>query len=305
MAVTEKYSILMVDDSSSNLESLSGILKNDYLIFKAKSGALALEIAAKELPDMILLDLIMPGIDGFEVLNKLKEDPYTRKIPVIFITGSENETDEERCFDLGAVDYIKKPFRAELIKARVRAHIGILGQLRASEQLGLTDPMTGLANRRSFDDRIKMEWYRAIRDKNTISFLMMDIDKFKSYNDTYGHPQGDELLKAAAKVFAEKARRPADLSIRLGGEEFGILLPNTSSEAAMVIAEEVRKGVKALRIPTADNKVITTATISIGVISMVPANEDRMEDFIAQSDKNLYEAKEGGRNRICQSTYVH
>ncbi|GHV90515.1 hypothetical protein AGMMS50268_10180 [Spirochaetia bacterium] len=299
MDATPKFSLLIVDDDSADLAVLNTILRSDYEIFTAKSGEGALKVLSEKLPDMILLDVLMPGIDGFELIKQLKEDSNTRKIPIIFITGLENDNDEAKGFALGAVDYIRKPFKAESVKARVRAHMESAAQARASERLGLIDPLTGIANRRSFDERSAMEWRRAIRDSSEISLLMIDIDKFKSYNDTYGHPQGDVLLKAVARVFEETARRPADLTARIGGEEFGILLPLTALESALNIAEDIRAGVEALRVPTADKKAVTSITVSIGAASTIPKNNDRIETFIARADKNLYTAKDGGRNRIC------
>jgi diguanylate cyclase (GGDEF)-like protein len=304
MPSAPKFSILIVDDESANLAVLNTILHTEYAISTAKSGEAALKHTADKKPDLILLDIMMPGMDGFEVLKRLKEEPDTRKIPVIFITGLENEDDETKGFAMGAVDYIKKPFKQELVKARIRTHIEIVGQMQISERLGLTDPLTGIPNRRNFDERIAMEWRRAIREQKPISFLMMDIDKFKTYNDTYGHPQGDALLKGAAKLFTEKVKRPADLVARLGGEEFGILLPNTALKAALVIAENIRAGIEALRIPTADGSMKTKTTISIGAASMIPVKDDKAENFISQADKNLYTAKEGGRNRIYHSESV-
>ncbi|GHV92202.1 hypothetical protein AGMMS50268_27050 [Spirochaetia bacterium] len=298
---SKKFSLMIVDDSGTNLTAMDAILNPDYQIYTADSGELALKLIPEKLPDLVLLDLIMPGMDGFQVLKKLKKNPNTRRIPVIFITGSGNETDEEQGFALGAVDYIRKPFNNELVKARIKTHIEILEQLRANEQLVLTDPLTGIANRRNFDERFMMEWRRAIREKTAISFLMMDLDKFKSYNDTYGHPQGDALLKTAAKVFEAKMRRPGDFAARLGGEEFGIILPNTTLEAALTIAEDVRAGIEALYIPTFDESKITSTTISIGVVSKIPVKGDRIEDFITRADKNLYAAKDGGRNRVCHT----
>jgi diguanylate cyclase (GGDEF)-like protein len=298
---SEKFSILIVDDESANLAVLNTILHSEYAISTAKSGTAALRLAQDKRPDLILLDIMMPDMDGFAVLKDLKENPDTRVIPVIFITGLDSEADEAKGFAMGAVDYVKKPFKQELVKARVRTHIEIAVQMKASERLGLIDPLTEIPNRRSFDERLAMEWRRATREQKPISFLMMDIDKFKTYNDTYGHPQGDVLLKAAAKLFAERVKRPGDIAARIGGEEFGVLLPDTNLHYALMIAEDIRAGVDALRIPTADGGTITKATISIGAASITPTNDDKAEIFLTEADKNLYRAKDGGRNRICHT----
>ncbi|MDR3322428.1 MAG: diguanylate cyclase [Synergistaceae bacterium] len=297
MEASWKYSILAVDDERANLAVLNRILSADYTIFTAKSGEEALDRAQKDRPDLILLDIVMPGMNGFDVLTKLKESPHTRNIPVIIVTGLSSEEDEEKGFFLGAVDYITKPFKNAIVLARVRTHIQIIHQIRTIERLGLIDPLTDIANRRSFDDRIDMEWRRSVREGKPISFLMMDLDKFKNYNDTYGHPQGDVLLKTVAKIFAAAARRPSDLAARLGGEEFGILLPDADLESALSIAEKIRSEVEATRIPAPDGAV-TSATISIGAASLIPREGDLAKDFISKADVNLYNAKSTGRNRI-------
>ncbi|GHU44205.1 hypothetical protein FACS1894111_11110 [Clostridia bacterium] len=162
-----------------------------------------------------------------------------------------------------------------------------------------TDPLTGLPNRRKFNKHIEKEWERAIRVRTPISFMMLDVDKFKVYNDTYGHPQGDELLKSVAEIFFSVIQRPEDLVARLGGEEFGILLPNTILESALHVAEKVRARTEAMRVVTLTDNIVTTATISIGVVSVIPQLGDTIEDFIERADKNLYTAKESGRNRVC------
>jgi diguanylate cyclase (GGDEF)-like protein len=294
-----KYAILAVDDERTNLLALHQILSPEYSFFTAKSGEEALARIASNKPDLILMDILMPGISGFEALEILKKSEDTRDIPVIIITGLDSEDDEEKGFLLGAVDYITKPFKNAIVKVRVRTHIQILRQIHTIEQLSMADALTNIPNRRCFNERLSLEWQRAKREKKPLSFLMMDVDKFKTYNDTYGHPQGDALLRAIAKIFQSAAKRSVDLAARLGGEEFGVLLPDTKAEAALAVAEQIRAGVEAARVPTADGKTLTTATISIGVVSMVPSGETAVEAFIAEADKNLYTAKSTGRNRVC------
>jgi diguanylate cyclase (GGDEF)-like protein len=292
-----KYSVLIVDDERSNLVVLNKLLSDEYTVLTAKSGEEALRRAEEDMPDLILLDIIMPGMNGFDVLTSLKESPYTKNIPVIIITGLNSEDDEERGFFLGAVDYITKPFKNAIVLARVKTHIKIVHQMHTIEMLGLMDPLTGVPNRRSFDNHIDIEWRKSIRAQSPISFLMMDLDKFKTYNDTYGHPQGDALLRAVANIFSSSARRPADLVARLGGEEFGVLLPNTSLESSLAIAENIRSQVESLRVPTVDGE-LTNTTISIGLASIIPQEESSFKEFISTADENLYKAKSTGRNRI-------
>ncbi|MFP3155280.1 diguanylate cyclase [Lachnospiraceae bacterium ZAX-1] len=298
MPENTKDTILIVDDEKANLLLLNRILSTEYTVLMAKSGTEALSRAESELPDLILLDIIMPDINGFDVLEKLKKSEITHHIPVIIITGLTSEGDEEKGFFLGAVDYITKPFNNAIVRARVKTHMQIVDQIRTIERLGLFDPLTDIPNRRSFDNHIAIEWRRAIREKSPISFLMMDVDKFKSYNDTYGHPQGDVLLKTIAKIFTSVARRPSDLAARLGGEEFGVLLPDTELEGAFEIAEAIRTEVAATQIPLTEGAGMTSATISIGAISFMPKEGDEAKDFISKADEHLYTAKTTGRNKV-------
>jgi diguanylate cyclase (GGDEF)-like protein len=298
MEKDDAFRILVIDDEKTNLMVLHRLLSPDYTVFTAKSGEDGISRAASERPDLILLDIIMPDMNGFDVLKTLKDSPETQNIPVIIITGLDNDRDEERGLLLGAVDYISKPFKNHIVIARVRTHMQIVQHIRMIERLGMVDPLTNIANRRCFDDRLAVEWRRAIREKQPISFLMMDVDKFKTYNDTYGHPQGDLLLKTISKIFNSATRRPVDLAARIGGEEFGVLLPGTVPEGALEVAEEIRSRVDAVRIPTGDG-TITTVTISIGVVCQVPAEDSPVEAFIARADANLYIAKKNGRNQVC------
>ena len=294
----DKYRILIIDDTALSIVVLDRILSTDYTVLTAKTGTEGLERVEEDKPDLILLDVVMPDMSGFDVLKKLKSNPETMQIPVIIITGLDSDTDEEKGLLLGAVDYIIKPFKNAIVKARVKTHIQIVHQFKMIERLSLVDPLTDIANRRCFDEHLSNEWRRAMRLQKPLSFLMMDLDNFKDYNDTYGHPQGDTLLKTVAKIFIAVARRPGDLAARIGGEEFGLLLPETYLENALDIAEEIRSTLEATGIPTADGKTITYATISIGVASCIPMRDSNIDDFIAQADTCLYAAKSQGRNQV-------
>jgi diguanylate cyclase (GGDEF)-like protein len=291
------YKVLIVDDETTNLILLSSILTPDFTVLTAKSGEEALTRTHEEKPDIILLDVILGDINGFTVLERLKKSPETNSIPVMMITGLASENDELSGLFLGAVDYITKPFRNEVVRLRVTLQIKTLHYIRTIEKLGLIEPLTELANRRCFDDRLELEWRRAIREQSQISFLMLDIDNFKHFNDTYGHPLGDTLLQSAARIFKASARRPSELSARLGGEEFGILLPNIGKEEALIVAEKIRKDVEALRIHTKDGAAAGT-TISIGVTTIIPTNGDNSKEFVSKADENLYKAKTLGRNVV-------
>jgi len=294
-----KSKLLIVDDEASVLAVLNRILSGEYEIITAKTGNEALKLAQEQHPDLILLDILLPDLDGYNVIVQLKSSEETNAIPVIFITGLTSEEDEEKSFLLGGADYIIKPFKPAAIRARIRKHLEILNQMKALEGIGLTDSLTGLPNRRSFEDRMEMEWRRAAREQKPLSFLMVDFDGFKAYNDTYGHLQGDSLLRAAAGVFTSWAKRPADHPARLGGEEFGILLPDTDLKPALVIAEGIRAAVEGLRLPVKESKKLSSVTVSIGVNSIVPQRDNSITDFIAGADEALYAAKKAGKNRIC------
>ncbi|MDR2599387.1 MAG: diguanylate cyclase [Oscillospiraceae bacterium] len=297
MSEKKEFTILTTDDEKSNLDILAGILSPYYNILVSKSGARTLELAREKKPDLILLDVMMPEMTGFEVIAALKASNATANIPVIFITGLSSTEDEQRGFFLGAVDYITKPFNNAIVKARVNTHMKIVDQMRTIERIGLIDPLTKIANRRGFEDRFEAEWGRAIREKEPISFLIMDIDLFKIYNDTYGHQQGDVALKLFAETAIDSLLRASDFAARWGGEEFVVLLPFTNIDGATEIAERIRLNIEAMEIPI-DEESITKVTVSIGANSIVPDIDSSMKDFIEKADLALYKAKELGRNRI-------
>jgi diguanylate cyclase (GGDEF)-like protein len=292
----KKNTILIVDDEKINLKSLTNILVPDYTVYAAKDGQTAIEYAKEYLPDLVLLDILMPDMDGYEVLTAFKKIGDIQNTPVIFITGLSSSEEEEKALALGAIDYITKPFKPAIIKLRVRHQIRIINQLRAIEQLCLVDTLTEIPNRRSFDSRMGIEWYRAIREKTPISLLMIDVDKFKDYNDTYGHQQGDVVLKTIAKVFTTTLKRAIDFVCRWGGEEFVILLPNTDANGAMVVAERVRTNVEQTMIPCPDGS-FTKVTISIGVNTENPEKGSPVDQFLSKADEALYVAKKTGRNK--------
>jgi len=292
-----KNSLLIVDDDNFNLTQLSNILKSEYTVRAVSSGAAGIKAAEKFLPDLILLDIMMPEMDGYQVFETLKNTNSTAHIPVIFITGLDNKSDEIKGLQLGAVDYISKPFDDIIVKLRVHQQIRNINQLRTIEHLSMIDQLTGIANRRNFDNRINNEWGRAVREKNSIGLLMIDIDHFKLYNDTHGHQQGDKALKAVAQSMKGVLKRSSDFSARWGGEEFAVLLPNTDSAGGVMIAEQIREAIGAAEIPC-DNGNITRVTVSIGVNTYIPSPDCSIDDFISKADEALYLSKSTGRNRV-------
>jgi len=298
MNETVENSILVVDDEAANHMFLSHLLSPDYTIFAAKNGQSAIKMAMELVPDLILLDIIMPEMNGYDVLSALKNNTETRNIPVIFITGLNSSEDEKKCLALEVVDYISKPFDRDIVKLRVRNHIKIVNQLRTIDLLSSTDHLTSLMNRRGFEKLLSSEWARSIREKMPISVMVLDVDRFKSYNDTYGHQQGDVALVEVARSITRSFGRSTDYAARWGGEEFVVLLPNTGSTGALEVAERIRANVEDMTIPLLDGGV-TKITISIGVCTMIPTLGDNSEEFIKAADKSLYIAKETGRNRVC------
>ena len=296
----KKGSILIVDDENANLKILTHILGPEYTIYTTTNGNDAVKIAADRMPDLILLDILMPGKDGYQTLSEIKKTDKIKKIPVIFISGLDSDEDEEKGLSLDAADYIMKPFSPVVVRLRVRNQIQIVTQMRTIEQLSLIDPLTKIPNRRSFDERLLMEWKQAIREQTQISVLMMDLDKFKSINDDYGHQQGDVVLQTIANIFTAVLKRPCDFAARWGGEEFVVLLPNTPMEGAVDIAESIRQKVESTEIQRENGSKIKI-TISIGVNSFAPGLENKADDFMDIADKRLFAAKQAGRNRVISS----
>ena len=295
-----RNSILIVDDEKSNLVFLTRILGEKYNIYTAKDGTSAVKKATELLPDIIILDIIMPDMSGYEVLAALKKQEATREIPIIFITGLSSAEEEEKALSYNAVDYINKPFRPNIVKLRIRNQIRNVNQVRTIKRLSMTDQLTEIPNRRSFDERLSMEWRRAIREKTPISLLMLDIDKFKTYNDLYGHQKGDIVLRAVAKTIEQGLRRPGDFAARWGGEEFVALLANTDRAGALEVAERIRADVEKLHISCEKSSdAEAPVTISLGVESLIPDTNSSLDLFISAADTALYEAKAAGRNRIC------
>jgi diguanylate cyclase (GGDEF) domain len=295
--MTDMRKILVVDNEETGAEELARILRPFYDVMVAENGRSAIALAEKHAPDLILLDTAMPSMTGFDVIRVLKGQDSTRYIPVIFVTESSTDAEEEKGLLLGAVDYIAKPFKDFLVKARVQTHMQVVDHIRTLERLCLVDALTGIPNRRQFDAQIVKEWKRAKREVRPVSLLMLDIDKFKNYNDTYGHLQGDVLLRAVARIQQESLLRPDDFVARWGGEEFAVILPDTDLPGALQVAERIRAGIEVADFPDALGN-ITKTTISIGVSSVKPNQDADLDEFITSADNALFKSKNEGRNRI-------
>ena len=236
--------ILIVDDTPTNIQVLAENLIHDYRVKVANSGEAAFEIIARQgLPDLILLDVMMPSMDGYEVCRRLKNSHKTADIPVMFITAMSSNTDEEFGLNLGAMDYITKPFYLPVVKARIRNHIRLKQMTDLLESMVWIDGLIGISNRRRFDHVLEIEWKRAQRNRSPLALIMVDIDYFKAYNDHYGHGKGDECLKLIATRLLASVSRPGDLVSRYGGDEFAILMPETDTEGAYRIADQLCRDV--------------------------------------------------------------
>jgi len=291
--------ILIADDQPTNIRVLYELFRDQCDVFMATNGAQTIQICRAELPDLILLDVVMEDIDGHEVCRRLKADSLTNAIPIMFVTSQNHEADEVIALGLGAVDFITKPINPVIVRARVRTHLTLKLQgdlLRAS---ALLDGLTGVANRRKFDEDVQTDWRQCLRETAPLSLVLIDIDYFKLYNDRYGHQAGDNCLRLVAKALAETLRRPYDKLARYGGEEFACLLPKTELAGASAIAERMQTRVSELRVEHLGSDVDQVVTISLGVASMVPTPSITPELLLKAADQQLYEAKRTGRARVC------
>jgi diguanylate cyclase (GGDEF)-like protein len=286
--------LLLVDDDVESLAVARARLADDGIeISCATGGRAGLEAARSQHPDLILLDLDMPDMTGFDVCRVLKADPQLRMIPVLFLSGSETSADKVRGLDLGAVDYITKPFDDFELRARVRAAIRTKQLQDLLIKHAHIDPLTGLPNRRALMDRLQMEWARRQRHGGMLSFIMADIDCFKRFNDTCGHSIGDKVLQEVAWTIARQCRE-SDLPARYGGEEFAIVVPYEVASGAIHLAERCRREIEKVNLAAKDEPVRPTA--SFGVADAIEAASAEL--LVDRADQALYQAKTTGRNRV-------
>ncbi|NOQ65042.1 MAG: diguanylate cyclase [Methyloprofundus sp.] len=297
--------ILLVDDSTNNIELLSDILADDYDILFATSGTKALAIAAKLQPDLILLDIVMPEMDGYQIIQALKNNPSTQHIPVIFISAKSLSTDMLKGFKLGAVDYITKPFVFEEVSVRVKTHVEkqqLIKKLQTANQqlelLSRTDGLTGVANRRYFDAFLAAAILQAQQQQSSLNLILIDIDFFKLFNDHYGHLQGDSCLIQVAEQLKHYAQRDGELVARYGGEEFAIILAGLPANEALAHAQKCLQSIENLKIAHQASKCNVYVTISMGIVSPRKLNEMTVENMIQHADTALYQAKQAGRNQL-------
>jgi len=299
-----KKTILIVDDTKINIDIVLDLLDPIYDVVVSLSPIRALEIVKETPIDLILLDIIMPEMNGYEVCTILKKNEETKHIPIIFITSNSDEESINRAYELGGIDYVTKPFKPLELLARIKTHLTIqtlISELKASQKelelLSLKDHMTQLYNRRYFAVISDKIFHIAVRNHQELSVMMLDIDKFKNINDTYGHHVGDKVIIALANVLQESSRK-SDVVCRFGGEEFLFLLPETAVEGAYILAEKIRQKVEEMQIETDDEKIIKF-TVSTGIAAVKLKEQRALELSIQRADSALYKAKESGRNRVC------
>ncbi len=295
--------ILIIDDSKLILHVAKTILnKQGHQVLLAEDGNTGLQTAATEYPDLILLDLILPGIDGYEVCQRIKKEDATSEIPVIMLTSKSEAADKVRGLEMGASDYVTKPFDEGELIARVNIHLQIRElhenlkeKNRQLKEMANRDGLTGLYNHRYFQETISKDFQRAIRYHESLSCVMFDIDHFKKFNDNYGHQTGDMVLKTLGGLI-EELIRDSDLSARYGGEEFVLLMYHTAPKEALMIAERLRKAVEQYKFHADD--LVLTVNISVGVAGFPHPEITDAKTLIECADKALYRAKDEGRNRV-------
>lgn len=294
-----KPMLLVVDDQPINIQVMYQAFAGECQVFMATSGEQALNICKKNRPDLILLDVMMPGIDGFEVCKQLKADDATAHIPVIFVTAHTDAAQETHGLSVGAVDFISKPVNPDVVRARVKTHLTLKFQSDLLRKLVFLDGLSGVYNRRYFDQQIGIEWARSTRSSLPLSLIFIDVDFFKLYNDRYGHQAGDDCLRRVAITLTGCLRRPADLVARYGGEEFACILPDTGFEDAQNLAQELEQQVRAQCLPHEASTVSEFVTISAGVATRRGDASGEVGRLIQLADEKLYEAKQNGRARVC------
>ncbi|MGK7944975.1 MAG: diguanylate cyclase [Microcystaceae cyanobacterium] len=298
--------ILVVDDDRFVQMQLRLYLEREgYQVAIANSGEEGLDMYRTHHPDLVLLDAIMPGINGFECCKQLAQLPSAEYVPILIITALDDQQSVDYAFEVGAADYVTKPIHWAVLRQRVRRllyQIKLQRQLQLAnihlERLAFLDGLTQISNRRHFDDRLSVEWNRGTRDRLPISLILGDVDDFKKYNDTYGHPAGDICLKEVAQIFLQSAKRPTDLAARYGGEEFALILPNTDLQGAEAIAHKIQAVLRRLRIPHQGSTVTEYVTLSMGIGSMIPDQDHSYTSLIEQADQRLYQAKTQGKNLV-------
>ncbi|MDZ8262295.1 PleD family two-component system response regulator [Nostoc sp. ChiQUE01b] len=301
--------VLIVDDEPFIRLILRHFLEREgYQIAEAQNGIEAINVFNQLHPDIILLDAIMPDMDGFECCTQLELLDCNKRTPVLMITGLEDQESVDRAFAVGAIDFVTKPIHWPVLRQRVKRLIQqsqLQQKLEAVnlelQRLVTIDGLTQVANRRRFEEYFSQEWQRQKREQRPLSLILCDVDFFKLYNDTYGHRVGDHCLQKIAQAIKDMIKRPGDLVARYGGEEFAVILPNTDTKGVTHVADEICHAVRALAIPHQNSQVSSYVTISVGFTTEIPQPDSDLEEMIATADRALYQAKAAGRDRFVQN----
>ncbi|WP_024897654.1 diguanylate cyclase [Brucella rhizosphaerae] len=299
----DRATVLIVDDEVSNIEIMNAVLEDHYEICFATSGEQALEVARSVLPDLILLDVMMPGLDGYEVCLRLKNDRLLADVPVIFTTGLDDQEAEVRGLSLGAIDYVTKPINPVVLRARVSNHIELKRLRDQLAQMAVTDALTGLSNRRQLEVILAGEISRLAPAGAWLSVIMLDIDFFKLFNDTYGHPEGDRCIAMVAAALNRAVHKVSGMTARYGGEEFACVLPGAPPETALATAHEIQLQIQSLNIPHQSSEVSTNVTVSMGIASARTHPGKSGSLWLQQADHQLYTSKKSGRNQIARTEF--
>jgi diguanylate cyclase (GGDEF)-like protein len=298
----KKHSVLVVEDSKVSMARLVQILTDDYTVYMAVSGTEAIQVAKAVMPDIILMDVVMPQMDGFSALAMLKETEGLSDVPVIFITALGQDDSEEKGLILGAVDYISKPYNPVIVRLRVALHLKLMEQRRTIENLSMMDSTMQIPNRKYFERRLHEEWVRAARDGRNLGLLFIDVDEMREYNTVHGYSQGDRGLFTLGEIIAEEAgKRPGDVTARWAGAGFAILMLDTTPAECHAMAERIRSVVQEATVTT-DKGIETKFTVSVGANCLLPSPEHTPDGFVGDTDAALYTAESLGRNQVVLHT---
>ena len=293
-----QQTIMIAEDNAMMRNLFRRTFAHDYRIVEAVNGTQALTLAEAERPDLIVLDILMPDLNGHEVLKRLKADSRFNDVPVVFLTGMTETDDELKGLELGAVDYWTKPIQPHIARARARNYLELKRSRDALAELAFQDGLTGIANRRAFDETLDREWRRARRSDEPVCVILADVDHFKAYNDSRGHGAGDECLSRVAAIFQDHMQRAGDFTARYGGEEFVCLLAKTDITSGAIVAEKIRSAIELAALPHGASDVSEVVTMSFGVAACMPEVLPTAQDLTETADNALYRAKRAGRNRV-------